>query len=129
MSMITLINSFSPNMLAQTRMTLEWTPLSFKGVQSFLEDKAYQSFMGQYNVANIFGKMLNMEIKVNRKPYYVHPNDMIIQVQYIGPYFEDDAESIPEAGKIIYWRIDPLELRSTFKDSDNVYMTHSKKGI
>lgn len=126
--MITFINSFSPNMLGQNRMTLEWEPISLKGIQSILEDEPFQSFMGQYNVANIFGTMIGHELKVNRKPYYVHPNDVIIQVQYIGPYFDDDAKEIPEGGRIIYWKITPLEIKSTFKDSSNTYMTYLKRG-
>ena len=97
--MITFINSFSPNMLSQSRMTLEWTPVSIREIESLLEVETFQSYMGQYNVANYFGKSLNREIPVNRKPYYIHPNDIVIQVQYIGPFFEDDAQKLPDAGK------------------------------
>ncbi len=127
--MITLINSFSPNMLSQSRMTLEWTPISIREIESMLEEETFQSYMGQYNVANYFGKLLNREINVNRKPYYIHPNDIVIQVQYIGPFFEDDAHKLPEAGKIIYWKIEPLELKSSFQDGKKSYLTHLKKGV
>ncbi|MEK9698303.1 MAG: hypothetical protein VW270_21215 [Candidatus Poseidoniales archaeon] len=127
--MITLINSFSPNMLGQNRMTMEWTPVSLREVQVILEQESHQSYMGQYNVANIFGRMTGQEIKVNRKPYYVHPNDVIIQVQYIGPYFDDDADQLPEGGRIIYWKIVPLNLRSSFQADGNHYMVHSTKGV
>lgn len=126
--MITLINSFSPNMLGQNRMTLEWTPVSIHDIQLLLERETYQSYMGQYNVANVFGKMINQEVKVNRKPYYIHPNDTVIQVQYIGPYFDDDAETIPDGGRIIYWQIQPLDLKTTFYDNQKTYMTYCKKG-
>jgi len=125
--MITLINSFSPNMLGQNRMTLEWTPVSLRDIQVLLERETHQSYMGQYNVANVFGKMINQEIKVNRKPYYIHPNDTVIQVPYIGPYFDDDYEDIPDGGRIIYWQIQPLDLKTTFLDNQKSYMTYCKK--
>ena len=127
--MITLINSFSPNMLSQSRMTLEWTPISIREIEALLEQESFQSYMGQYNVANYFSLLVGKEININRKPYYIHPNDVVIQVQYIGPYFEDDAQKLPDAGRIIYWKIEPLELKASFQDGNRTYMTHLKKGV
>ena len=43
--MITLINSFSPNMLSQSRMTLEWTPISIREIETLLEQESFQSYI------------------------------------------------------------------------------------
>lgn len=123
--MITLINSFSPNMLGQGRVTLEWTPISLRDIQRGIEDEGFCSFMGQANVANIFSKMIEEEILVNRKPYYIHPNDTIMQVQYIGPYFDDDALELPEGGRFAYWKIKPIELKSTFTIKNTKILTYT----
>lgn len=90
-----------------------------------MEEESYQSYMGQANVANIFGRMTGQEIKVNRKPYYVHPNDVIIQVQYIGPYFDDSATELPESGRFAYWKIQPIELKASFKVGETHILTHT----
>jgi len=123
--MITLINSFSPNMLLQSRVTLDWSPTSLKEIQRLMEEHSYQSYMGQANVANIFSRMTGMDVPVNRKPYYIRTDDLVIQVQYIGPYFDDSATELPESGRFAYWKIQPIELKASFRIGQTHILTHT----
>jgi len=123
--MITLINSFSPNMLGQSRVTLDWSPTSFKEVQRLMEEESFQSFIGQANVAKLFSQMTGMNVQVNRKPYHIRNSDLVIQIQYIGPYFDDNSKELPKGGKLAYWRIQPIELRASFRIGDTHILTHS----
>ena len=123
--MIILINSFSPNMLGQTRAYLEWTPISLSEIISLLGEESFTSHMGQANVANVFSIMTGFLVRVNRKPYYLHRNDTIIQVQYIGPYFDENDTKLPENGRLTYWRIRPMELKNSFKVSNTEILTLS----
>ena len=123
--MITFINSFSPNMLLQHRAYLEWTPISLREIQNAMDQEGFSSHMGQSNVANIFSVMTGHTVRVNRKPYHLHRNDTIIQVQYVGPYFDDQDLDLPENGKLVYWKIRPMELKSSFKVNSTEIFTLS----
>lgn len=90
-----------------------------------MEEESFQSFMGQANVANLFSQMTGMSVQVNRKPYHIRTSDLVIQVQYIGPYFDDNSKELPKGGKLAYWRIQPIELRASFRIGDTHILTHS----
>jgi septum formation inhibitor MinC len=90
-----------------------------------MEEESFQSFMGQANVANLFSQMTGMSVQVNRKPYHIRTSDLVIQVQYIGPYFDDNSKELPQGGRLAYWRIQPIELRASFRIGDTHILTHS----
>ena len=79
--------------------------------------------MGQANVANVFSVMTGYSVIVNRKPYYLHRNDTIIQVQYVGPYFDENDTKLPENRRLTYWRIMPMELKISFKGNNTEILT------
>lgn len=125
--MITFINAFSPNMLGQSRMTLEFSPITLSEIVHLMEGRAFQSYMGQLNIARIFSDYVNQEVRVNRRPYRIHNNDTVIQVQYLGPFMEEEETSLPEGGRFQYWKITPMELKSEFSDGDNQFLTYARR--
>jgi hypothetical protein len=114
-------------MLGHSRMTLEYAPTTLNEIINFLENQPHQSYMGQGNVARIFSEYINRDIRVNRRPYRIHNSDLIIQIQYLGPFMEEEESYLPEGGRFLYWKISPLELKTEFSDGNNQYLTFSKK--
>lgn len=121
--MIILVNSFSPNMLKQQQTALEFTPMTIRQVDDLIDEYGFQSYLSQQNVLNVYQAFSSFkgEISINRKPYYLRMDDTVIQLQYVGPYFSDDSYELPENGKLFFWKIKPLEYKTSMKiDKMNV---------
>lgn len=131
---LVFLNTFSMNMLGKREAAIQYQPVSLNRLAKLIEGTNGEnvSHISQAQICIILTDKLEgvcpdlrgkLWIKPSKAPYYINPEDTIIQIQYIGPFIE--GHSMPKHGSFLYWEITPMIKMSSFQDKDgNTYTTY-----
>lgn len=100
-----LVNAVSINMLPQEGGRLVYQPLPLEEAREIAQGVGVQSAVGHPDTANIFAKLLGVDVPPNRATISLGYGERAILGQYIGPRLPEGATALPEGATIRWYLI------------------------
>ncbi|NLN93345.1 MAG: DUF1874 domain-containing protein [Candidatus Hydrogenedens sp.] len=100
-----LLNAFSVNQLGSFPAAVKFTEQTVSEVQEVLAE-GYCSAVGHGQTAEIFSRVLQTTIPVQRITIELHPGDRAVLGQYRGPRLEEGARQLPDGARIHWYLVE-----------------------
>lgn len=95
-----ITNAFSLNMFSNTNASFFTCEIGVGYARQLLVQAGVNSAVGHQDTANIFSKILDLDIPCNRDTVSIEQDCSFIVGQYSGPKLEEGATELPNDAKI-----------------------------
>jgi len=99
-----LLNSFSLNMLGNFPASIEVKEVGEEEARDELLRHGLDSAVGHADTAAVFGGILGLDVKPERRTVSLEKGDRVVVGQYRGPRLPEGATTLPE-GATIQWMV------------------------